>query len=623
MSDYSKLKVVELKAELKKRGLPQTGLKQALVDRLNEADAKQAESAIPQEHAKELVKPDAERRDEGAVVVLEMVTASTIEVAPGDDKAASDTPGTPKAVAQPMFGDAPMAPLADEDAPMSDAPPTANEVPPPLAAPIEPDVAAPQPMSVTEQKVEELEDTRKRKRRSQSPRPSSEEVAQKKAKQEGGSPRVTLHEDVVPHVQPDEVDPTAQATAIVPEESSMLVDQVQVHGDTLVKAAERDEEPVVSNERVESVETPPSPQEVDKPVNHAEGKESVAEKSEYPTLENAIPSPVKPSPSDTRFKNLFNGPAKRDTSPPHQPSYPDDEDRDVTPALHPATSALYIRDFMRPLHPGNLKDHLISLAVAPNLSPKQEIITEFFLDPIRTHCLVGFASIAAASRVRSALHDRVWPDERTRKPLWVDFIPEEKVTEWVGMEQNSTSGRGAPAKRWEVMYENDDKGVEAVFQEVGSASRPLRPDAPTSGTFPPEAGRGVQGAPSGPRNEGHRKPSDTAIPKTNLGFKALDDLFKSTAAKPKLYFLPVAKNVADRRLDRLQALRGGPARIGDEMRRYTFEDGDLFVDKGPEFGAGYRAGYRGRGGGGYSGAYTSRGGGSWREDSWRGRGARP
>ncbi|MCJ1303200.1 hypothetical protein MMC08_006008, partial [Hypocenomyce scalaris] len=39
MVDYSKLKVTELKEELKKRGLPLTGLKAALVTRLTEADA--------------------------------------------------------------------------------------------------------------------------------------------------------------------------------------------------------------------------------------------------------------------------------------------------------------------------------------------------------------------------------------------------------------------------------------------------------------------------------------------------------------------------------------------------------------------------------------------------------
>ena len=629
MSEYSKLKVVELKAELKKRGLPQTGLKQVLVDRLNDADAKQVEveSSVVEQHVEEPAKPDVERRDDTTEVVEQKDTASTLELAPGADQDVNHASVLPAVVAQPLFGVAPTIQPADEDAPMADVPQKGVEVPPALAAPMELDIAAPQPIPITEQKEEELEDTRKRKRRSQSPRPSSEEVAQKKARQEDGNPRVTLPEDVASHARLDEEGATAQAIGIVQEEFSIVMDQAQTNGDASVEAAERSEDLDVSNEQPHIFQTSPSGQDDHEPVKKSEQEEPIVEKSEVLPLQDSISSPVKTSPSDTRFKNLFNGPAKRDTSPPRQQSHLDDEDRTVSPALHPATSALYIRDFMRPLHPGNLKDHLISLATPPDFSPNPDIVTEFFLDSIRTHCLVGFASIAAASRVRSALHDRVWPDERTRKPLWVDFIPAEKVTEWVDVEHNSTSGRGAPAKRWEIVYENSDKGVEAIFQEVGSVSRPSLSDTPTTGAFPSEAGRGVQGAPLGPRNDSHRRPSDkdssTGKPRTNLGFKALDDLFKSTAAKPKLYFLPVAKNIADRRLDRFRDLRGGPARIGDEMRRYSFEDDDLFVDKGPEFGAGYRGGYRGRGGGGYSGAYPSRGGGSWREDSWRGRGGRP
>ena len=83
------------------------------------------------------------------------------------------------------------------------------------------------------------------------------------------------------------------------------------------------------------------------------------------------------------------------------------------------------------------------------------------------------------------------------------------------------------------------------------------------------------------------------------GFKTLDDLFRSTAAKPKLYFQPVGDEVAARRLDKLAEGTGGGR--DDEMRRFTFE-AETIVDKGPEFG--FRGGRRGgqryapRGGGG-------------------------
>ncbi|KAK5285788.1 hypothetical protein LTR16_004442, partial [Cryomyces antarcticus] len=89
-----------------------------------------------------------------------------------------------------------------------------------------------------------------------------------------------------------------------------------------------------------------------------------------------------------------------------------------------------------------------------------------------------------------------------------------------------------------------------------------------------------------------RTTSPTRAPAPAPSFQALDLLFRSTIAKPKLYFLPapaslVAARTAelDKRTARHPPPPGGPL---DEKRRYTFEEGDLLVDAGPEFG--WRAG---------------------------------
>lgn len=639
MADYSKLKVVDLKAELKKRGLPQTGLKQALVDRLSEADTRNAEPINAGEHVKDAPKPADERRDGDPQVVQEKEEEPALEISRVVAEAPTIALEQPPATAGPVDPSS-SQPLAQvDDVSMPDAPSKPVDPSSQFATPSAPEVTPAQSTPDSVRKEEVYEDTRKRKRRSQSPPPSSMDMAQKKARQEDGSPRVTLPEDLVPQIGENKLESTTEDIVVDKEIPASSVEQIQTSGDDATKDTtvhdgdEHDVDMENGKESSEGLATLPPGQ--DSTGEESKVEQSILEKNEEPpvrkieetTPENSVAAPAKTSPSDTRFKNLFTGSTKRDASPPPQTLPHDDEDRIVTPALHPATSALYIRDFMRPLQPGNLKDHLISIATPPNSSPKQDIVTDFFLDPIRTHCLVTFASISAASRVRSALHDRVWPDERTRKPLWVDFVPDEKVKEWVGIEQDSTSGRGAPTKRWEVVYEQVDQGVQAIFQEIGSGRKTSQINGPRAEIATLDAGKGVQGAPSGPRNDGLRKPPDaeTSVRAgANMGFKALDDLFKSTVAKPKLYFLPVAKPLADKRLDKLGALRGGPARVGDEMRRYSFEDGEFFVDKGPEFGLGYRGGYRGRGGGGYSGAYGGRGGGGGRrEDSWRSRGGRP
>jgi hypothetical protein len=244
---------------------------------------------------------------------------------------------------------------------------------------------------------------------------------------------------------------------------------------------------------------------------------------------------------------------------------------------------------MRPLQVPTLRDHLSTIA-QDSESDTKDVISEFFVDSIKSHCLVQYHNQAAASRVRSRLHDVTWPDEKNRKPLWVDYIPEEKLQKWIEVEQDAAGAR--PPKRWEVVYEDDKGEVGAFLQEVDSSrSRgddkrpPSRRDAPPKPAAPP--------TPKGDPGQ---------------GFRALDDLFRFTAAKPKLYFLPVPERVVKSRLDRLAAGRGGGR--DEEKRRFTFEEEEL-VDDGPEF----RPGYRGRVRGGRGGLR----GDSYRGDSYRGR----
>lgn len=643
MVDYNKLKVTELKEELKKRGLPLTGLKAALVTRLTEADANAQQIQTPEGPPQPPVAvKDAEDVKEGARIDVPVESRSedvdahvTPIVAPTDPnlKEADSTQGTLDAVgAEGVTREISIAQAIDmadevehakEDEALlaeisskvpaedpSTEPPTdvsmvgqnleknaartiegktVNQthsdsvVPPPAASTSETAQTSIDTRSLSDQsslnKDEVLEDTRKRKRRSQSP-PLAVEAAQKRAKAEDGSPRVKLPEDL------------------------KLENEVKGETGNHVREAM---DVVKTAESTMDLTSPSKGVALDDTGVPADHKEAT------PPPTTSDPS-IKQSSSGTRFKSLFTAPLKRDASPPSQPAQEDAEDRVVTPAVHAATAALYIRNFMRPLQPGNLKDHLASLATAANSSPNPDVLSKFYLDPIRTHCLAKFTSISAASRVRSALHSRVWPDERTRKPLWVDFVPEEKVTQWIEVQQSASGGRGQAAKRWEVVYDDEQGSIKAYLQEAGSAPRAAGPTSTRT-----EPGRGVVGAPSGPRASEHeqhvRQAEVVPRPDGGKGFKALDELFQSTAAKPKLYFLPVTEEVANRRLDKLAAGRGGGK--GDEMRRFTFED-ELLVDKGPEFGAGFRGGYRGRGGA-YAGAQSMRGGGGWRGDSWRDR----
>lgn len=464
-----------------------------------------------------------------------------------------------------------------------------------------------------------LEENRKRKRRSQSPPLLSEEVAQKRARIDESKASVVLPED---SIMQDAVDIIAEKPQDASEANRLPIDTMDtIHNKSYPET--QDDRDAAEGRNFISPERSEAPHSL--VVDQGSKSLKVSEPQSDPRNEDSTPThgqdiAAKMSPQNARFKKLFGAPPDHSTSPAQHGAHEEHEDRSVSPALHPATSALYIRDFMRPLHPSSLKDHLVTLATsvsssssAPSPSP---IITDFFLDPIRTHCLVGFTSIAAASRVRSSLHNRVWPDERDRRPLWVDFVPEEKLQKWIDVEKDLGSQRGQPAKRWEVVYEEETGEIKAYLQEAGSGSR-SRPSHPPLGRKPDthQPPPGVAGAPLGPRARAAEAPrpiqpqKHTFAPEaeTGRGFRALDDLFQSTAAKPKLYYLPVSKAVVDKRLGQLGDGKGS-GRGGNETRKYTFE-GEVLVDRGPEF--------SGRGRGGFGGGRRGRGG--HRGEGWRDR----
>ena len=752
MKDYSKLRVVDLKAELKKRGLPQSGLKDTLIARLRDADA-EATEVSPKPLAGEPTVDETPHipppSGVGGVRAFEVQAKAAVP---------ESSDGAPDAVSAPEPTEKPRPVTASATADSQPVEPASGPVEPVesietdvlqqgVAAPAVPAVDAEQKVAPELAKAaasdppsiaglitsplsaaEATADARKRKRRSGSPTPSAEDVAQKRARhggEEEAQPKDVedvkakdvadqadvdmqdhqarndhAHMDAAPQPPSHQTEDTMErdGTAVLDKaeeaqpkhvedvKSKDVADQADVDmqdhqrqndhvdvdaapqppshqtedtmerdgtavldkADDIGNQAPLPESPSAAAPLADepTSDGPPSDQQALPRDDITAENESHTERSTMPAdvVTRRSPSPSKqptPATKDGRFKDLF--PARRGNDRPSSPPA-DDGGRDVEPALHPATSALYIRELMRPLHPGALRNHLIALAAPPRSSPDSAIVTNFFLDQIRTHCLVAFASVSAASRVRSALHQAVWPEERSRKPLWADFVPEHKIREWVDIETgvgNGAPGRLPGPKRWEVVYEpvddDDDDDRDDVYEEGGVGSGVVAVLREVGANAPPSSsGAGVRGAPLGPRTDRIRpaessqhedlrpqrqeqqsrnEPSRSA----GSGFMALDALFRSTAAKPKLYFQPVARSLADRRLDvfdrlvsSVQRSRGEGGRGGgrggrqarahandDNLRKYTFEGDDLLVDCGPE-----RDGsppYRGGGGGGGGG----------------------
>lgn len=632
MTDWSKLKVVDLKAELKKRGLAQTGLKPALVARLTAAENEEGSES------EATVQGDASKPAASSATSPDTISP----IQPSTDLASQIPHNEPQAVAPETEQEVMEAPAQTpppaviEETPIQETPiqeEQLEQTPPKLTATREtpiPVLHSHHSTLPSAEPKEIIEDKNKRKRRSQSPPPSATDAAHKRLKQDdeemtGMGEVAPREEEIKESVGIDSEEQSADVGG-----KSGITDFAMKEGTDVVDTASEEREPHAENMALDVKE---GPEVVDEPKSEqlSEEKGRPTDNMDVDVKEENEPTDTSPSQIISRhYKDLFTAPSipslenstSRDTADAMDTELPD---RIITPARHPATSALYIRNFMRPLNPGQLKKYIADLAAPPGRESDPDVITYFYLDLIRTHAFISFANVAAASRVRSAIHDRIWPDERTRKPLWADFVPAEKVEVWSEEEQAAGGGRSS-AKKWEVNYEVDeDRNVKAYLQEITNFPGP-RPQPPVRHPSipvpPPQAPfqpRGIENAPSGPRASQNR------APRAMNGFSTLDQLFKSTTTKPLLYWKPVDKAIADKRLDNIDSVTSRNAqgrRVEGELNRYTFEDIDVFVDRGPEIFPGIRPppGFRGPRGGGGNGP-PRRGAGGYgrpeRYDSYR------
>ena len=474
MTDWNKLKVVDLKAELKRRGLVQTGLKPALVARLTSAENEDGEES------EATLQGDGAKQDASSATSPD--TVSPVQQTSGlSAEKPQDAPTQEPQISTDGPAEESIPPLAIVEKPLISTDRTTEEsVPLPatientlnresrtesiLAVPsttIEPSTQEPPSHHSTLPSVEPQEareDGQKRKRRSQSPPPTATDSARKRARQDGGA---SGPETDISDIQMQETN----------NERANTDDKRAVSEGPLPVSMPADE--------TMKEQTPPASDLNDTAVDGMDVDTDEQSRAKSAIFEPSDSSPSRPRAS--KYKDLFTAqqrrpsiekPAPRDAPDPMET----ETDRIIAPAIHPATASLYIRDFMRPLNENQLKVYLADLATAPGQDTDLDVISNFYVDQIRTHAFISFTNVSAASRVRSAVHDRKWPEETTRKPLWADFVPVDKVEGWI-QEELSTKGGGRPqAKRWEVYYDVDeDRNVTTSLQESSNMPRPQAP----------------------------------------------------------------------------------------------------------------------------------------------------
>ncbi|KAK7956945.1 uncharacterized protein PG986_006167 [Apiospora aurea] len=573
-TDYNKLKVVDLRAELKSRGLPTNGLKAELVARLKEAESGGTENddaeEVPATTDEQEVVPPAQggsNESNEAVVQPEVEDDTVVEGAQDNAPAASDPPVPNGDSAVTAAAEEPASSTAqDTEAPATQVDSAASSV-------------QPEPSTVPSPS-EALKDSQKRRRRSTTPAPDPDEVARKRTRHESG-------EDISTATVGDDL--SAAKEDVTPEPKKNEVDMVDSNQHDAEEAA--------------ATNAADAGQLHDNKLENNQGDSQNGEQGDVLMPDHQDPDQDRPyarseQQSDTHMED------------DHPQVSAAEVERDVEPSIHPATAALYIKNFMRPLRPQQVQDHLVHLATPAGSDLDDRAVVDFYLDNIRTHSLVLFNTTSAASRVRTALHGTVWPEESTRKPLWVDYFPPEMFDEWVDAETAGRGGRGS-FNRFEVIYDEDrDGNVMARLEEGGAA--PPAAKAPPSQTSErkmsiptgPRGMSGIEGAPLGPR--GFQSGGGRGPPMQSGRLDRMDSQ-NTTRAFPTISYNPVPEEVADRRLAAIAdaKTKDYDRDFGKEYRRYFFERGDLLVDRGPEIFLGIRPPHRERerrrGGGGGGG----------------------
>ncbi|KAK4231258.1 hypothetical protein QBC38DRAFT_241667 [Podospora fimiseda] len=346
------------------------------------------------------------------------------------------------------------------------------------------------------------------------------------------------------------------------------------------------EESIAKRARADRESKSPAPQ----PKNH----QSYQELPDPDTMEQTVPETT-PHPEDHSrqerdwAQRLEGNQPKREEVVPMDIDEPLDEFGRVERSRHPATSALYIANLMRPLKDNDFRDHIIKIAAFPGVDSNPECVLDFYLDSIKTHAFVGFNSVAAASRVRTALHGKIYPNERIRKALWVDFIPPHHIQEWVREERTD---RG----RWIVTYEGDINGggegdvkVSHVKDTDMGKSNQVQRSTNAPPPVPSALSRDFTGA---------REPQPRVRGRGGRGFRLEQEggEWKTTTTGPSLTYKPVSEELAQRRIDNMRSYyttnRHRDMGRDDEINRYTFEAADRFVDRGKEVFIGIRPPHR-------------------------------
>eukprot|EP00898_Chlorokybus_atmophyticus_P003169 jgi/Chlat1/3853/Chrsp26S00301 len=544
---FQQLKVTDLKAELSRRGLKQSGLKAELIERLvdatlaerqNEESQQQSASQAsdinhqeqapaeepdndldniphaqlePMQTAAEVIpQPDA-ATDRGASEVeatQQQPDASeqqkTEQHAPPDHAAADAAGDGPEQVAQTAQAaeDGPVetveteAVAAPESAEAASVVPAVERV---QGAPVEADAEMQeQPGPVQPAQAEAEHDIDHQQDVHQpAPRPAEEHIEREREPE----PVVTPEPEIEPVAAVSDQDDEAEAEGEVARQPD--------HADQVMQEAAQ---PSAPKRKLEEL-APTTPDEAtfigkkQRRWNSTEGDAAgKGEKAAGPSAQADKPPVRRPDAVKTEAQRPANGAKGSPAVTPRSATAAVEEGaqqaRHVPSSTNPVSRALRVDNFVRPL----------TVPAVKELLSREGTIVEFWMNNIKSHCYVVYETEKQAADTREAVHDLLWPPHG--KKLVAEFAKLEDAKQIIA--SNGTAGAATP-------------------RPAAVTNNHARPAATQKPAVKPE-----QKPPAEPQPPG------------------LDDLFRKTRTKPHIYYLPLtAEQIAKKHASKPQGAAQG------------------------------------------------------------------
>ncbi|KAI3794518.1 hypothetical protein L1987_37150 [Smallanthus sonchifolius] len=220
--------------------------------------------------------------------------------------------------------------------------------------------------------------------------------------------------------------------------------------------------------------------------------------------------------ASTTPKDAFQNPSKPSFSRSESTKSQDLPKERVVPPSKTPTTSLRIDNFLRPF----------TLKAVQEFLGKTGLVVSFWMDQIKTHCYVTYASVEEAIKTRNAVCNLQWPVNGGRL-LMADFVDPQEVKNRVDPPPPSSA---TPATAT-VPPPTTTIPPTTTMQQPQPSPR-LKQQLPPPPSLPPPP---PLSNPPPARNRAPPPPEKIDPP-----IVTLDDLFKKTRATPRIYYLPLS-----------------------------------------------------------------------------------